>query len=90
MGANHPGEIAYMTAIARPEVALITNAGRAHLEGFGSVEGVARAKGEIARGLPPTGVFVVAGDSPYTAALAGPGGRPADADLRPGCTPADL
>lgn len=66
MGANHPGEIAYMTAIGRPEVALITNAGRAHLEGFGTVEGVARAKGEIAQGLPPDGTFVVPGDSPYT------------------------
>ncbi|WP_295456075.1 UDP-N-acetylmuramoyl-tripeptide--D-alanyl-D-alanine ligase [uncultured Thiodictyon sp.] len=67
MGANHPGEIAYMTAIGRPTVALITNAGRAHLEGFGSLDGVARAKGEIAQGLPPDGVFVVPGDSPYTA-----------------------
>jgi len=65
MGANHHGEIGYMTEIARPEVALITNAGRAHLEGFGSVEGVARAKGEIARGLPEQGVFIVSGDSPY-------------------------
>ncbi|TCT23057.1 UDP-N-acetylmuramoyl-tripeptide--D-alanyl-D-alanine ligase [Thiobaca trueperi] len=66
MGANHHGEIGYMTDIARPDVALITNAGRAHLEGFGTVEGVARAKGEIARGLPAGGVFVVGGDSPYT------------------------
>ena len=66
MGANHPGEIAYMTAIGRPEVALITNAGRAHLEGFGSVAGVARAKGEIADGLAEDGVFIVPGDSPYT------------------------
>ena len=66
MGANHPGEIAYMTAIARPQVALITNAGRAHLEGFGSLDGVARAKGEIAQGLPADGTFVVPGDSPYT------------------------
>jgi UDP-N-acetylmuramoyl-tripeptide--D-alanyl-D-alanine ligase len=66
MGANHAGEIAYMTAIARPQVALITNAGRAHLEGFGSVDGVARAKGEIAQGLPADGTFVVPGDSPYT------------------------
>lgn len=66
MGANHAGEIAYMTGIGRPQVALITNAGRAHLEGFGSLEGVARAKGEIAQGLPPDGVFAVPGDSPFT------------------------
>ncbi len=66
MGANHAGEIGYLTDIGRPEVAVITNAGRAHLEGFGSVEGVAQAKGEIARGLPATGVFIVPSDSPWT------------------------
>jgi len=66
MGANHHGEIAYMTSIGRPDVALITNAGRAHLEGFGSVDGVAQAKGEIAQGLAANGVFVVPGDSSYT------------------------
>jgi len=66
MGANHPGEIAYLTGIGRPEVAVITNAGRAHLEGFGSVEGVARAKGEIARGLTADGVFIFPSDSPWT------------------------
>jgi UDP-N-acetylmuramoyl-tripeptide--D-alanyl-D-alanine ligase len=63
MGANHHGEIGYLTDIARPEAALITNAGRAHLEGFGSIEGVVRAKGEIAGGLPPDGTFVVPGDA---------------------------
>jgi len=66
MGANHHGEIGYLTDIARPDVALITNAGRAHLEGFGSVEGVAHAKGEIARGLPADGTFVFMADVPWT------------------------
>jgi UDP-N-acetylmuramoyl-tripeptide--D-alanyl-D-alanine ligase len=66
MGANHPGEIAYLTEIARPDIAVITNAGRAHLEGFGDLEGVARAKGEIARGLPAGGTFIVPSDSPWT------------------------
>ena len=67
MGANHPGEIAYLTDIARPDLAVITNAGRAHLEGFGSLEGVARAKGEIARGLAVDGTFIIPSDSPWTA-----------------------
>ncbi|HKK06102.1 MAG TPA: UDP-N-acetylmuramoyl-tripeptide--D-alanyl-D-alanine ligase [Gammaproteobacteria bacterium] len=65
MGANHPGEIAYLTDIARPDVALITNAGEAHLEGFGSVAGVARAKGEIYGGLGPDGVAVINADDTY-------------------------
>ena len=65
MGANHPGEIAYLTEIARPDVALITNAGMAHLEGFGSVEGVARAKGEIYAGLGQDGIAVVNNDDDY-------------------------
>ncbi len=47
MGANHAGEIAYLSNLAAPEIVAITNAGPAHLEGFGSIEGVAKAKGEI-------------------------------------------
>jgi UDP-N-acetylmuramoyl-tripeptide--D-alanyl-D-alanine ligase len=66
MGANHQGEIAYLTKIGRPHLAVITNAGRAHLEGFGSIEGVALAKGEIATGLPSEGTFIVPSDSPFT------------------------
>jgi len=65
MGANHTGEIAYLSNIGRPDVAVITNAGSAHLEGFGSLERVARAKGEIAQGLPPDGTFIVPSDSPW-------------------------
>lgn len=65
MGANHPGEIAYLSRIARPDVAVLNNAGRAHLEGFGSVEGVARAKAEILEGLGDGGVFVFNADDPH-------------------------
>src|SRR5690606_13227937 len=50
MGANHVGEIAYLASLAAPRVAAITNAAPAHLEGFGSIEEVARAKGEILTG----------------------------------------
>ncbi len=54
MGMNHPGEIGYLTHIACPDVALITNASGAHLAGLGTVEAVARAKGEIFAGLDGT------------------------------------
>ncbi len=66
MGANHAGEIAYLTQLARPTVALITNAGPAHLEGFGSIEGVAHAKGEIYSGLDEHGVAIINHDDLYS------------------------
>ena len=47
MGASHPGDIRELTDIAEPDMGLITNVGRAHLQGFGSIEGVARTKGEL-------------------------------------------
>jgi len=65
MGANHPGEIAYLTDIARPDVALITNAGMAHLEGFGSLQGVAQAKGEIYQGLGEQGIAIINHDDQF-------------------------
>ncbi len=71
MGANHPGEIAHLTGLARPDIALITNAGPAHLEGFKSIEGVARAKGEIYGGLSAQGIAIVNADDPYADYWAG-------------------
>ncbi len=65
MGANHAGEIDYLTRVARPDVAVLNNAGRAHLEGFGSIEGVARAKAEIINGLSADGVFVFNADDAF-------------------------
>jgi len=65
MGMNHPGELAYLTEIARPDVAVVNNALRAHLEGLGSVEAVARAKGEIYAGLGQAGIAIVNADDPH-------------------------
>lgn len=47
MGANHPGEIKTLSAIVEPDYGIITNVGKAHLEGFGSFEGVIKTKGEL-------------------------------------------
>lgn len=59
MGANHQGEIALLTQLACPDVALITNIGNAHLEGFGSIEGIAKGKSEIYQGLKAGGVAIM-------------------------------
>jgi len=67
MGANHLGEIAYTTNLVKPDVATIVNAAAAHLEGFGSLLGVARAKSEIFKGLSEKeGVAVVNADSQFS------------------------
>ncbi|MDN5753279.1 MAG: UDP-N-acetylmuramoyl-tripeptide--D-alanyl-D-alanine ligase, partial [Nitrosospira sp.] len=62
MGMNHTGEISYLTRLTKPGVALITNAGVAHVEGLGSVEAVACAKGEIFEGLDQHGTAVINAD----------------------------
>ncbi|MGZ5008104.1 MAG: UDP-N-acetylmuramoyl-tripeptide--D-alanyl-D-alanine ligase [Methylobacter sp.] len=65
MGANHPGEIEYTSQYAQADVVIITNVGPAHIEGFGSVDGVAKAKGEIIRTLKQDGVAVLNRDDVY-------------------------
>lgn len=65
MGANHPGEIDYLTHIARPHAAVINNAGPAHLEGFGSLDGVASSKAEIYSGIVDGGTAVINADDNY-------------------------
>lgn len=65
MGANHPGEIAYLTSLAEPEVVVITNVAPAHLEGFGDLDGVARAKGEILQGQVAPLFAVLNADDDY-------------------------
>ncbi|MDR1309511.1 MAG: UDP-N-acetylmuramoyl-tripeptide--D-alanyl-D-alanine ligase [Deltaproteobacteria bacterium] len=71
LGASGFGEIAALARMARPDVGLVTVAGQAHLESFGSVEGVARAKAELYAALGPGAVAVVnAGDGPMMAQAA--------------------
>lgn len=65
MGANHVGEIAYCASIAKPDVSVINNVEAAHIEGFGSIEGVAKAKSEIYEGLTEKGAAVINLDSAF-------------------------
>ena len=95
LGANHRGEIAALTALVRPSVGVVTQCAPAHLEGFGSIEGVARAKGELFEHLPEDATAVVNAGDRYAAlwrALAGRRrcisfGARADADVRVRATP---
>lgn len=66
MGANHPGEIAYLSGLAQPDLVVLNNVGAAHLEGFGNLAGVARAKGEIISGLSGDGLVILNGDDPWS------------------------
>ena len=70
MGANHVGEIANLCAIAQPTEAAITLVAPAHLEGFGSIENVAKAKGEIVENLGDNGVFYVNNDDAWCRRIA--------------------
>lgn len=65
MGMNHAGELSYLGEIVRPSVALITNASAAHLEGLGSIEGVAEAKGEIIDFVEEAGVVILNRDDAF-------------------------
>lgn len=65
MGANHPGEIARLARLARPHVGVITQCAPAHLEGFGSIEGVAHAKGELLSNLDADGIAVINADDVF-------------------------
>jgi UDP-N-acetylmuramoyl-tripeptide--D-alanyl-D-alanine ligase len=70
IGMNHPGEIAPLSRMARPHVAIVTTVGAAHLEAFGSLEGIAWEKASIFEGLEPGGTAIYHGDIPQTPILA--------------------
>ncbi|MEH3035963.1 MAG: UDP-N-acetylmuramoyl-tripeptide--D-alanyl-D-alanine ligase [Sphingomonas adhaesiva] len=65
MGMNHPGELAHLTTLVRPHVAIVTAIAPAHTEFFPDESAIADAKGEIFRGLEPGGVAIVPYDSPH-------------------------
>lgn len=73
MGANHPGEIKFLCEIAEPDFGIITNVGKAHLEGFGSFEGVIKTKGELYDFLrkKDNSTIFIHHDNSYLKAIAG-------------------
>ena len=66
LGANRPGEVAFTADVTKPDVAMVNNITAAHLEGFGSIQGVATAKAEIYSALSDNGVAVVNADEPFS------------------------
>jgi UDP-N-acetylmuramoyl-tripeptide--D-alanyl-D-alanine ligase len=70
LGTNNPGEIARLAAICTPDIGVITNIGPAHLEGLGSIEGVAKEKGSLLNGLRSDGTAVLNADDPRILQLA--------------------
>jgi Alr-MurF fusion protein len=68
-GSDRPGEIARLTALFPPHIAVVTAVGQSHLKAFGSLEGVAREKGALVEPLPPEGWAILNGDDPYVAAM---------------------
>ena len=70
MGMNHFGEIAQLTRLAQPDIAVITNVGTMHIENLGSREGILRAKLEILEGLRPGGIAIFNGDNGMLASVA--------------------
>ncbi len=65
MGMNHAGELSYLTSIAKPDIAVITNIGLCHIENLGSQENILKAKLEILEGLGADGVAILNADDPY-------------------------
>jgi len=74
LGMNHPGEIAPLARMIRPEVAVVTNVGTAHIEFMGSRAAIAREKGSVLAALPPTGLAIIPAEDEFLEALAGMAG----------------
>jgi UDP-N-acetylmuramoyl-tripeptide--D-alanyl-D-alanine ligase len=62
LGSNHPGEISYLTRIAEPDIAVVTNVHPAHLEGFGDLQTIIQEKASISEGLRPGGILIINAD----------------------------
>lgn len=79
LGTNYPGEIAYLTRIASPDIAVITSVCSAHLEGLGDLQTIIEEKLSISEGLKPDGVFIINGDfDQLVSACRAKGGKPAE------------
>ena len=90
MGMNHAGEIARLTRLVRPNVALITTIASAHIEQLGSIEAIADAKAEIFAGLEADGVAIVPEDSPWRDRLVKAARQHADRTITFGAGDADV
>ncbi|MGB2807601.1 MAG: UDP-N-acetylmuramoyl-tripeptide--D-alanyl-D-alanine ligase [Sedimentisphaerales bacterium] len=78
LGSNYPGEIAYLTRIALPDVAVVTSVYPAHLAGFGDLQAIIEEKLSISEGLQPDGVFIINGDfNQLVSAYRATGSKPA-------------
>lgn len=90
MGMNNAGEIAALTRMVRPHVALITTIGPAHIENLGSIEAIADAKGEIFEGLEPEGTAIIPENTPYRDRLLKAARRNAGQIIGFGCEDSDI